>query len=458
MGPSPAFSAATALHLHNRRLRSSLLRRAPRCQAQTPQRNATLFSTGEKLALLQAPPVSPLTPRYIVCPECASAYVGNSVTTTVRVACPSCKVVFNTSPTDLYIVAPDAPPPPRMPNAIVCDHMRVCSGCTQSQNLENPPMLVDARDFLTRTLRLPSEPTVELGPTHEWRTHSKLAVRRGTQGERLSLGLFKSHSHDVIPIPACAVHAVEIQRASEITKSVLSDGNILPYDERSGNGLIRYVLFTVERASRLVQVTLVWNAASWKDGSPIVQKLGSELWYRGRGVLHSVWFNWNTSSGNAIVNPEPERFYHMFGERHLSEQVCEVPLTFPPYVFRQANLDAFETQVMPRLLNYIPTGSNVAEFCAGVGVIGLVALKQRRLSRLVASEIHRGAEDEFWRTVTKLRRSGVKANVDFIVGSDEETFDDMVYTDVDVAIFDPPRSGLSEYVTQNLQVLTRAAS
>lgn len=421
----------------------------PRCEASSGTRKAALFSNGQKLTLRRAPPESPDTAVYIVCPKCHAAYVGNALKESLKVSCPSCGTVFQTSPSELYTEVPVTHQDSLETGNVVCKHMKVCSGCSVPKNVSNPPMLEDARQFLVKALRVPMQPTVDMGPTHEWRTHAKLAIRRGVRGERVVIGLFKAHSHNIMAIPGCSVHAPEIERAVELVRSVLSAGNVAPYDEATNSGLVRYALFTVERASRLVQVTLVWNAASWKDAAPMAQQTGTELWRRGKNHLHSLWFNWNTSATNVIVNPERERYYHMFGKRDLQEEVCGVSIKFPPYVFRQANLDAFEKMLLPKLLAYIPRGSSVAEFCAGVGVIGLAGVKAGKIRQLKASEIQGSVEGEFWDAAKCLLRSGVKADIDFVVGSDDETTD-IIERDTNVAIFDPPRAGLSDFVVEYL--------
>lgn len=435
-----------------RELRPAVRRSVLLCEA-TRSQKATLYTTGEKLSLSHAPAKSSNAPRYILCPKCASAYVGNAVTSRVRVSCPSCSTVFHTSPTELYtaVNATEMTPGPRRPprRAIICPHMSYCPGCTLSRDVDVPPILTDARAFFNRGFRLKTSPSVDMGLTHAWRTHAKLAIRRGERGERIVLGLFRTHSHTVIPIPGCSVHAPEIDRAVDVVQKVLADSTVLPYDEATGKGLARYALFTVQRATRLVQVTLVWNVACWKDGAPAVQQIGAELWRRGNSILHSVWFNWNTSAGNAIINPEQERFYHMFGERDLVEHICNVRFTFPPYVFRQANLDAFEGLLLPRLFKYIPKGASVAEFCAGAGVIGLTAMRQCNVRRLIASEIHGGAKAEFQKAVFALRAAGFHTESDFVIGSDEETLN-IIDNSTDVVIFDPPRGGLSKTVIESL--------
>lgn len=291
-----------------------------------------------------------------------------------------------------------------------------------------------------------------MGPPNAWRTHAKLAIRRTKREGRTALGLFRAGTHDLLPIPKCGVHAPEITVVAALIEDVLRAGDVTPYNEMTGRGYARYVLLSVQRSTRRVQVTLVWNASSWKDGTPLAAEVGRELWRRGGKLLHSLWFNWNTTTGNAIVNPERERYYHVAGTEALVETVCDVEFTFPPYVFRQANLDAFENLVLPQLLEYIPRGACVVELCAGVGIIGLVALKHRKLLSLCASELHGGAEGEFWGAVKKLRKKGITAEeIEFEVGSDDETLE-LINPNTEIVIVDPPRSGLTPEVVERLAV------
>lgn len=425
---------------------------------------AKLYNTGEKLKVRQISTENAenntTLARYIVCPKCSTAYIGNAVTKPVKVSCASCGEVFQTSPALLYVgtdrtseTSTESIPK----NAIKCKYTSTCSGCTLSRNVDRPPVVDSALEFFARAFFLQSENiSIEMDSATQWRTHAKLAVRRDPfvyKNNGVVIGLFKSRSHQVVSIPGCAVHAPGIERVADIVRETIWRSGLMLYDESTGRGTIRYVLFTSQRSTGRVQVTVVWNALSWKDASPEAAVIGSELWRRGRlagGLIHSIWFNWNTSSGNAIVNPERERFYHMHGEKDLVETVCGVSVTFPPYTFRQANLDAFEKLLLPKLLTYIPTGCQVAELYAGVGVIGLTAIKHRSISKLVASEIHNGAKEEFWKAVTNLRRQGhTRTEVDFLVSSDEEAIS-FIDENINVVIVDPPRGGLSEEVAKRI--------
>lgn len=311
-------------------------------------------------------------------------------------------------------------------------------------------MLSAARQLFKSVLPRSAPPlNVEMGEVHGWRTHAKLAIRRDPRSGSPTLGLFQARSHTLLGIPQCAVHAPEIRRVTTLVEGVLRDGGISAYSDETGRGDARYALLTVQRSTRRVRVVLVWNAGNWKEANPLAAQVGAQLWRRGGAMLHSVWFNWHSGRTNAIVNPEPERFYRMHGARDLMETVCGVQVAFPPHAFRQANLDAFETLVLPRLLRYVPEGARMAELCAGVGVIGLVAAKKRHLTRLHASEIHGGAENPFWQAMGALKKGGVTTRMEFVVGADDETLG-IIKKDTDVLVVDPPRGGLSEAVVTHL--------
>ncbi|PXF49543.1 putative RNA methyltransferase pc1998 [Gracilariopsis chorda] len=366
------------------------------------------------------------------------------------VRCPKCNDTFRVAPTDLFVIAIEhqsPSDPATLPNdRVSCKHMKSCSGCSVTGVAQEPPTLNEIRSFLDRfgVRQLP----VYIDSVHHWRTHAKLAIR-GAQRSQITLGLFRSNSHEVQPIPECTVHAPEINDAVNLVQSALRESTLYAYNEATGKGQCRYALFTVHRPSRKVQVTIVWNAASWKESNPESMQLAAEIWRRGRSFLHSLWFNWNNSTGNVIVCPEVDRFYHVYGEKSVMETICGVQIAFPPYAFRQANLDAFEKLVLPKLLSYIPIGANVAEFCAGVGVIGLTALKNRKLRQLSSSEIMDGGRKPFRDAYNKLRKEGVQGKASYIVGSDSDTMD-IVQPNTDVVIVDPPRGGLSEDVVEFL--------
>lgn len=436
-------------HASAGRLRTPQMRSAP-----VRARDAR---TGEQLLVSRAAgaAVSGVAPL-VLCPECHAAFNGAALVVAARVRCSLCAHEFVADPASLYVRVGDSASTKsksiqaaRRADQIRCAHFNACSGCEISSSTLKPPAAKRIGDFM-RHLGYRGEWKVVGADSHGWRTFAKLAVRR--VGGRLRIGLFSEGSHDVVAIDSCAVHAPEINAASAAVAAALEEVGASAFCEQTKEGLCRYVLFSVQRHTRRVQLTLVWNARSWKESQPHAQRVAATLWrLHGRSLLHSVWFNWNTSLSNCIVHPDRDRFYRAFGEEDLVESVLGHDMYFSPYVFRQANLDSFEKLLLPELLRYIPPDTAVAEFCAGMGLIGLTALKHGRIRRLVASELNPTAEELFWKSLRASRPPAGKPppQVSFTVGSDEETRE-IMNDDVDIVIVDPPRAGLSEDFLQAL--------
>lgn len=417
-------------------------------------KRAKAYKTGARLYLGPCPSDAPATVRrYICCPSCSTAYVGNAVVALTDVRCPSCSHRFKAAPDTLLVeVDPvetaavaekekqksaleDAPP-----GTIVCKHFGECPGCMLQTEVRTPAVAREAEAFARNALRVSKPMSLEMGSAMGWRTHAKLAVRQE------GMGLFKVRSHEIVEIPDCTVHHPAINAAAKALQKAMKDCGARAYHEDSGKGRVRYALFTVQRETGKVQVTVVWNATSWKDGNPGAPRLAAQLWNDNKDILHSVWFNWNVSMGNTITSQKDDAFYLMHGPALLREKVAGARVYYAPTVFRQANLDAFETMLLPRLLSYIPKQSAVVELHGGVGVISLAALRQQEalgLRSVTVTEISSFASAPFRKALTQFDAS-VSEIAQFVVGSDDESTEYAVYEDADVVIVDPPRAGVSE--------------
>ena len=395
---------------------------------------------------------------YVVCPNCLAAFVATALRAPCRVKCSICNHTFLGKPDELYQPwVPQKQETDLKKNEIRCKHFGECPGCELKERVDAPPIAKKVEEFL-REIGLQSRFNVQFSSATHWRSFAKLAVR--DEDGHIKMGLFQSGTHHIISVEECAVHAPEINNAARAIMAAFKELGVTGYSEHNGSGLCKYVLFAVQRETRLVQVTFVWNKKSWKDAIPLVRHLSSLLWrLHGAFLFHSIWFNWNTSSSNVIIAPDIAKFYRMQGQKEFVDKIMGLDTHFAPYAFRQANLDAFENLLLPEFLRYVPERSSVAEFCAGVGVIGLTALRHKKLRRLSASEINECAQDLFWKSLyaTPRPRGQKKPEIKFLVGSDDETVD-MAYEDVDIIIVDPPRAGLSEAFIEKIRNPPRSSS
>jgi hypothetical protein len=121
-----------------------------------------------------------------------------------------------------------------------CPHFTTCSGCTIEDNIERPPLADRASTFFSE--RGIQQFNVTCTGIHNWRCRARLAVR-GTPG-KVTLGLFKEGSHEVVDIPDCKVHHPRITQAVRLLQQLISACRIEPYTESRSAGQLRYVQLT----------------------------------------------------------------------------------------------------------------------------------------------------------------------------------------------------------------------
>jgi tRNA/tmRNA/rRNA uracil-C5-methylase (TrmA/RlmC/RlmD family) len=291
----------------------------------------------------------------------------------------------------------------------------------------NAPVMKDFQRFFFNQYGI--EPEISLGKKTKWRTAVKLAVRAefdekwklGTE-----IGLFMPGSHKVVDCTNSAMHHARINEAVTLIKKVITELGINGYMEGTEaedkkivkhNAYLRYLLLSVERKSGLVQLSLVWNSSKTASHAiPVVNSLvdrlvadtlvknNEQLGYKKSKLFHSIWINYFPASihDNAISGRITENWELKFGKEYMMEQFSNLDfqssslsshkqnkvilpsLYFPPFVFRQANIDKFEEILLlirEKIKEFKGTFINkeqqtfkCLELYGGVGTIGLNCL------------------------------------------------------------------------------------
>ncbi|WP_068467569.1 class I SAM-dependent RNA methyltransferase [Candidatus Protochlamydia phocaeensis] len=318
-----------------------------------------------------------------------------------------------------------------------CRHFNNCSGCSVDLALSPPPIWQEIVDHFQGLLI----PSLCQGPSTEWRCRAKLAVR-GSAAHPL-IGLFKRQSHEAVSIPFCLVHHPHINEAVERIKHWMRFHHLQPYQEDVGTGEIRYLQFVVERSSGLVQAVFVINCRD--DSSPVAQKwhkLLSDLFEEDQGKFwHSIWLNFNGRKTNTIFG---EGWAKVKGKDLIWESFGPISVCYQPANFAQANLNLFES-LLHRIWEWISPNAKVAEFYAGIGVIGLFIAS--KCAWVKCEEINPYAESCFDLSRKRLKPEEA-AKISFHSGSAEDCVSIMI--EADTVIVDPPRKGLSKFFMQAL--------
>ena len=343
------------------------------------------------------------------------------------------------------------------------------------------PLVEKAKQYF-RNLHMPFKIYVE--NRHGWRTVSKLPVRNGAHDgneKTCVIGLFKPNSHNVIEIPNCVAHHPSINITIRRLQKVCKELNVEPFDETDGSGFLRYVCINVDRSSKLVQITLVWNS----DPHDKNQTLKTDEINLGQIQLnlltktlisrkdyfkiHSVWvhFNAQCKHSDSVFNfgttTTCNKLWKLIYGPHQIVEELNIPglpetikLHFQPNVFRQANLDAF-TKIIISIRKYIIKYSGkrenlppCLELYGGVGTISLCL--HDVTSNLLSSDENPFNKNCFMKSVhllpsTTQERISYKSKSASAIVQDKALF---LQNLSEIVIVDPPKKGLDNAVLQEL--------
>lgn len=313
-------------------------------------------------------------------------------------------------------------------NLIGCPHFGACSGCVIDTDVDQLPLLEEVQQFFLQRHKALSP--LQSSCARGWRCRAKLAVQ--PIDGAIGIGLFAEGTHKVQAIPNCRVHHPNINLAMQIVRQWIDRQEIPLYDERTGMGDLRYLLFAVQRMTGRVQLTCVVNAAL-SAGVGQWQRRLSALWDAGDALWHSLWLNGNQTRTNTIVG---RQWLLTHGEPWLWDRVDQVDIAFHPGSFAQANQGLFE-KLIQDIAADIPSGAGVAEYYAGVGAIGINLLI--RGANVKFCERNTEAHEAFQLSLQRLPEQVAKRAA-YSTGPAENHLN--LLQDVDLVLVDPPRKGL----------------
>jgi 23S rRNA (uracil1939-C5)-methyltransferase len=261
-----------------------------------------------------------------------------------------------------------------------CPHRPPCPGCPRFGEHGIAAAAQGTLDELARTHGLP-EVSVISGETAGFRHRARLAIR-GHLGSP-KLGLFELGTHRVVHIPNCSVHHPLINRVAAVVRRALVEARVTSYSDKAHLGVARYLQVVVERSSQSAQVVIVANSPTAEPLAACFDLIRERL----GGELHSLWFNANCERSNTILGPD---FQNWCGPVSVAERFGGAAVHYPPGAFGQSNLEMAQ-RIVEHVHGQIPEGARVAEFYAGVGVIGLSLLPQAsemRMNELSPHSLH----------------------------------------------------------------------
>ncbi len=261
--------------------------------------------------------------------------------------------------------------------------------------------------------------------------------------ERIShvVGLYAQGTHRVVKIDECLIQDELNNRILQASREAMERLQWPVYDERNGEGLIRYLVTRASLSHR--EALLVLVAA--QPRLPQVQEFLNHV-KRRVPQLKGVLLNLNPHQTNVVLG---NRTQVLWGKDHLIEEVAGIKYQISPTSFFQVNTRGLITMcdILDQYCDLRPKDSVVDLYC-GVGSLSL--FMARKAKRVMGVDISQAAIED---AVVNSDLNHFK-NTDFIAGASEKILPQLYRQGqrFQLALLDPPRKGCD---TEVLQVLAR---
>ncbi len=316
-----------------------------------------------------------------------------------------------------------------------CAYARQCGGCqlqAMSYEAQLEYKVQKVWNNLKRIGGFTELPKPEImGMDEPWRYRNKAQFPFGTDKEgRPVAGFYAARTHTIIPCTECWLGAEENRLVLEKILAYMERYRILPYDEKTGKGLVRHVLIRKGFATGELMVCLVLNGRNMKNMEELVESL------RELEGMTSIMINVNTQNTNVIMGKE---MISVWGRDYITDYIGDVQYRISPLSFYQVN--PMQTKKLyETALEFADLKGNetVWDLYCGIGTISLFLAQ--RAGRVYGVEVVPEAIEDARRNA---ELNGC-SNVEFFVGKAEEVLPEMYEKDgirADVIVVDPPRKG-----------------
>lgn len=250
---------------------------------------------------------------------------------------------------------------------------------------------------------------------------------------KIVTGFYAARSHQIIPNRKCFLGVDINERILDIVIDFMQEHHILPYDEVTGQGLVRHVLIRYGFATKEIMVCLVINGRKLPHADKLVERL------RTLAGMTSIVLNVNERNTNVILG---EEIICLWGQAYITDYIGDVKYQISPLSFYQVN-PVQTKKLYETALDYAGlTGEEtVWDLYCGIGTISLFLAQKAK--HVYGVEIVEAAIAD---AKNNARINGID-NVTFLVGKAEEVLPEYY----ERGMSEIKQSLLSEDSEENLQ-------
>jgi 23S rRNA (uracil1939-C5)-methyltransferase len=194
----------------------------------------------------------------------------------------------------------------------------------------------------------------------------------------INIGLYKPGTHFVVDIGECPIQHERLNKILHHLRTAIRDQNISVYNEKTRQGLLRYVVIRTSHRARDTLLTLVVTADDKLKLRPFARNIKERLDFVSGVLLHV-----NATDGNAIFNqnneadadeaPAHQNTSLLVGQDYLKDSLANLQLRISASSFFQINPSVAEKAYF-RMMDWLAprAGETALDLYCGVGSLALL--------------------------------------------------------------------------------------
>lgn len=250
------------------------------------------------------------------------------------------------------------------------------------------------------------------------------------------IGFYAGRTHRIVPCPDCKLQPGVLNEIGNALCAFFAEHRIQPYNEETGEGLVRHIFLRRGAHSGQIMVCLVCTRAKLPHSDLLCAQLQAQF-----PQITTILLNVNSKNTNVILGTET---YTLAGKGTIEDTLCGVPVQLGPLSFYQVNTLAAE-QLYGVAAEYAELTENdlLLDLYCGMGTIGLSMVDHCR--ELVGVEIVPEAIESAKANAARMG-DAVAAKSRFFCADAGQAATQLAAEGLhpDVVMLDPPRKGCDE--------------
>lgn len=306
-------------------------------------------------------------------------------------------------------------------------HIAYESECSIKENF--------VRDAFLRIGKIdtPVSPIMGSSSPRHYRNKAQYPVAAGNDGQAVC-GFFSRRSHRVIPFTSCMLQPRDFEDIVNAVVEEISARGITPYQEETGEGLVRHIYLRKGWNTGETMVCLVLNAVNkqyWKEFFlPMAESLKERF-----TQIKSFVLNFNSKNTNVILGKD---MLTVLGSDAITDVMCRKKIILSPLSFYQVNTPQAERLYgVAKDFAELSADDTLLDLYCGAGTVGLSM--SDGIKKLIGVEI---VPEAIENAKENAKANGAE-NAEFFCGDAGEIASSMAQKGEkpDVIVVDPPRKG-----------------